>query len=105
MQNSWYSIANGYSLYVRNINIFTGESKTGASPTWFYYRVRNHNNVSNVHFNVLTTSFQHEYKVQRNNPVRYTQKSDIEWQFKSSDSGPYSMGIILEALLIADNAP
>lgn len=105
MQNSWYSIANGYSLYVSNINIFTGEAKSGASPTWFYYRVRNHNNVSNVHYNVLTTSFQNEYKVQRNNPVRYTAKSDIEWQFKSSESGPFSMGIILEGLLISDTAP
>lgn len=105
MQNSWYSIPAGYSLYVRNINIFSGETKTGATPTWFYYRVRNHNNVSNVHYNVLTTSFQQEYKVQRNNPVRYTEKSDIEWQFLSSDNGPHTMGIILEGLLIADNAP
>lgn len=105
MQNSWYSIPAGYSLYVRNINIFSGETKTGATPTWFYYRVRNHNNVSNLHFNVLTTSFQNEYKVQRSNPVRYVEKSDIEWQFLSSDAGPQSMGIILEALLISDTTP
>lgn len=105
MQNSWYSIPAGHSLYVRNINIFSGETKTGATPTWFYYRVRYHNNVSGVHYNVLTTSFQNEYKVQRNNPVRYTEKSDIEWQFLSSDNGPHSMGIILEALLISDSAP
>lgn len=105
MQNSWYSIPAGYSLYIRNINIFSGETKTGATPTWFYYRVRNHNNVNGVHYNVLTTSFQNEYKVTRTNPVRYTEKSDIEWQFLSSDNGPHSMGIILEALLIADNSP
>ena len=105
MQNSWYSIPAGYSLYVRNINIFSGETKTGATPTWFYYRVRNHNNITGMHYNVLTTSWQNEYKVQRNNPVRYTEKSDIEWQFLSSDAGPHTVGIILEALLIADNAP
>lgn len=105
MQNSWYSIPAGHSLYVRNINIFSGETKTGATPTWFYYRVRNHNNVTNMHYNVLTTSFQNEYKVQRNNPVRYVEKTDIEWQFSSSDSGPHTVGIILEALLISDSAP
>lgn len=105
MQNSWYSIPAGYSLYIRNINIFSGETKTGATPTWFYYRVRNHNNITGVHYNVLTTSFQNEYKVQRSNPVRYTEKSDIEWQFLSSDNGPHSMGFILEALLISDTAP
>lgn len=105
MQNGWYSIPAGYSLYIRNINIFSGETKSGATPTWFYYRVRNHNNITGTHYNVLTTSFQNEYKVQRSNPVRYTEKSDIEWQFQSSDSGPHTMGIILEALLISDTAP
>lgn len=105
MQNSWYSIPAGYSFYVRNINIFSGETKTGATPTWFYYRVKNHNNVTGMHYDVLTTSFHNEYKVQRTNPVRYTEKSDIEWQFTSSDNGPHTMGIILEGLLIADNAP
>lgn len=103
MENSWYSIPAGYSLYVRNINIFSGETKTGATPTWFYYRVKNHNNITGMHYNVLTTSFQNEYKVQRTNPVRYTEKTDIEWQFSSSDSGPHTVGIILEGLLIADN--
>lgn len=105
MQNSWYSIPAGYSFYVRSINIFSGETKTGATPTWFYYRVRNHNNITGLHYNVLTTSFQNEYKVLRTNPVRYTEKSDIEWQFLSSDNGPHTMGIILEGLLISDTAP
>lgn len=105
MQNSWYSVPNNYSFYVRNINIFSGETKTGATPTWFYYRVKNHNNITNMHYDVLTTSFQNEYKVQRNNPVRYTQCSDIEWQFQSSDNGPHTLGLILEGLLIADNTP
>jgi hypothetical protein len=105
MQNSWYSIPAGSSLYVRNINIFSGETRSGATPTWFYYRVKNHNNVTNMHFDVLTTSWQNEYKVQRSNPVRYTEKSDIEWQFSSSDSGPHAVGIILEGLLISDTAP
>ena len=105
MQNSWYSVPNNYSFYVRSINIFSGETKTGATPTWFYYRVKNHNNITNMHYDVLTTSFQQEYKVLRTNPVRYTQKSDIEWQFQSSDSGGHSLGIILEGLLISDSAP
>lgn len=105
MQNSWYSIPAGHSFYVRSINIFTGETKTGATPSWFYYRVRNHNNITGMHYNVLTTSFQHEYKVERSNPVRYTEKTDIEWQFISSDDGPYTLGLILEGLLISDSAP
>ena len=104
MQNSWYSIPAGHSIYIMDINIFSGETKTGATPTWFYYRVRNHNNITGMHYNVLTTSFQNEYKVNRLNPVRYTEKSDIEWQFSSSDSGPHTVGLILQALLISDTA-
>lgn len=105
MQNSWYTVPAGHSLYVRSINIFSGETKTGATPTWFYYRVKNHNNVTGMHYDVLTTSWQNEYKVVRTNPVRYTEKSDIEWQFSSSDNGPHTVGIILEGLLISDSAP
>lgn len=104
MQNSWYSIPAGYSIYIMNIDIFSGETKSGATPTWFYYKVRNHNNVTGMHYDVLTTSFQNSYNVNRVNPVRYTEKSDIEWLFSSSDSGPHTVGLILQALLIADNA-
>lgn len=104
MQNSWYSIPAGYSIYIMEINIFSGETKTGATPTWFYYKVRNHNNVTGMHYDVLTTSFQNEYSVQRVNPVRYTEKSDIEWLFSSSDAGPHTVGLILQALLISDSA-
>ena len=93
------------SVFSGETIVFSGETKTGATPTWFYYRVKNHNNLTNMHYDVLTTSFQQEYKVARTNPVRYTQCSDIEWQFQSSDNGPHTMGIILEALLISDTAP
>lgn len=104
MQNSWYSVPAGKSFYVRNINIFTGETKAGATPTWFYYRVVTSNNITRMTSTLLTTSFQSEYKVQRTNPVRYGQKTDVQWQFVSSE-GSHSLGLILEGLLISDTAP
>jgi hypothetical protein len=104
MQNSWYSVPAGYGLYIQNINAFTGETKQGNTPTWMYYRVLVKDNINGVQRLILQTSFQNEYKVQRFNPVKYGEKSDVQWQFSSS-SGSVSLGLILEAVLISDSAP
>jgi hypothetical protein len=104
MQNAWYSVPAGKSFYVRNINAFCGESKSGASPDWIYYRVLTTNNITRMTSTLLTTNFQHEYKVLRTNPVRYTQKLDVQWQYAASD-GTKSVSLILEGLLISDTAP
>lgn len=104
MQNSWYSVPAGHGLYIQNINAFTGETKQGNTPTWMYYRVLVKDNNNGVQRTILQTSFQNEYKVQRFNPVKYGEKSDVQWQFSAS-SGTVSLGLILEAVLIADTAP
>jgi hypothetical protein len=104
MQNGWYSVPAGYGLYIQNINAFTGETKQGNTPTWVYYRVLVKDSVTGVQRTILQTSFQNEYKVQRFNPVKYGEKSDVQWQFQSS-SGNISLGLILEAVLISDSAP
>lgn len=104
MQNSWYSVAANNSFYVRSINAFSGETKQGATPTWMYYRVVTTNNITRMQSTLLTTSWQNEYKVTRSNPVRYGQKTDVQWQFYCSE-GTHSIGLILEGLLINDNAP
>ena len=103
MQNSWYSVPRGYGFYVRAINAYTGETKSGATPTWFYYRVVTTNNVTGMTSTLLTTSFQGEYKVLRTNPVKYTEFTDVQWQFLSSE-GSHSMGLILEGIIIRDDA-
>jgi hypothetical protein len=43
--------------------------------------------------------------VLRTNPVKYIEKTDIEWQFTASDSGNKTVGIILEGLLISNSTP
>jgi hypothetical protein len=105
MQNGWYSVPRGSSLYIQNINVFSGETKNGNTPSWFFYRVLTANAITGVALTVLTTSFQQEYKVQRFNPVKYGQMTDVQWQFSCSDGGPHTLGLILEAVLIDNNAP
>jgi hypothetical protein len=104
MQNAWYSVARASGLYVQNINIFAGEANQGNQPVWFNYRVVTKNNTSGVQLTILQTPFQNEYKVQRFNPVKYPEKTDVQWQV-STNSGTHGVGIILEAVLIGDAAP
>lgn len=103
MQNGWYTVPANNSFYVTGINIFTGETKQGATPTWFYFRAITTNNISGITSTLLQTSFQNEYKVTRTQPFKYGEKTDIQWQFYSSDNGTHSISIILEGLLISNN--
>jgi hypothetical protein len=104
MQNAFYSVPRGYGLYIQNINIFAGESNQGNQPIWFEYRVLTKNNRNGVQLTILQTPFSNEYKVQRFNPVKYSEMTDVQWQIKTN-SGTHGVGVILEAVLIADTAP
>lgn len=95
-QNGWYSVPNGYTLYIQSINAFSGD----ANGTGFVnYKVTTTNNVNNVTLNVLQTTFQLQYQILRSNPLPYTQKTDVLWLF-SVNSGTHAVGLILEAVLI-----
>jgi hypothetical protein len=104
MQNAWYSVARATGLYIQNINIFAGEGNQGNQPVWFTYRVVTKNNNTGVQLTILQTPFLAEYKVQRFNPVKYPEKTDVQWQIKTN-SGTHGVGVILEAVLIGDAAP
>ena len=104
MQNAWYSVARATGLYIQNINIFAGEGNQGNQPVWFTYRVVTKNNITGTQLTILQTPFLAEYKVQRFNPVKYPEKTDVQWQVKTN-SGTHGVGIILEAVLIGDAAP
>jgi hypothetical protein len=104
MQNAWYSVARASGLYIQNINIFAGEGNQGNQPVWFTYRVVTKNNNTGVQLTILQTPFANEYKVQRFNPVKYAEKTDVQWQVKTN-SGTHGVGVILEAVLIGDAAP
>jgi hypothetical protein len=104
MQNAFYSVPRGYGLYIQNINIFAGEGNQGNQPIWFNYRVITKNNKNGVQLTILQTPFSNEYKVQRFNPVKYGEMTDVQWQI-NTNSGTHGVGVILEAVLIADTAP
>ena len=65
-QMSQYSVANNYTLFVQNVNIFSGDA-AGASK-FMNFRVDVKNNVSNVNFILLHTTWQNGYQLPRINP-------------------------------------
>lgn len=98
---SLYSVASGYTLYVTNINAYSGDGNGGSSYINYQAKSTN-NNVSPANtITALNTTFPGVYQVTRVNPFPYTQKSDVQWQF-SVNSGTHSVGLILEGILIAN---
>ena len=96
-QMSQYSVANGYTLYVQNINMFSGDA-AGASK-YMNFRVDVLNNVTGVNFILLHTTWQNQYQLPRLNPYAYPGKSDIRWQM-ATNSGIYTGSAVIEATLI-----
>jgi hypothetical protein len=100
---SLFSVPNGYTLFVSNINVYSGDASGGSA--YVLYRARTANNaVSPANtITALGTTFAGNYQVFRTNPFPYTQKSDVQWQF-AVNNGTHSVGLILEAVLISNTA-
>ena len=100
---SIYSVPAGYTLWVANINAYSGDGNGGNAYINYQARVAN-NNVSPPNtITALNTTFGGSYQVLRTNPFPYTEKSDIQWQF-STNTGTHSVGLILEGILISNSA-
>jgi hypothetical protein len=100
---SIYSVPSGYTLYVGNINIFSGDASGNSSYVNYQAKTTN-NNVSPANtITALNTTFGGAYQVPRSNPFPYTQKSDVQWQF-SVNTGTHSVGLVLEGILISNTA-
>ena len=99
-QMSQYSVANNYTLYVQNVNLFSGDA-SGASK-YMNFRVDVMNNVTGVNFILLHTTWQNQYQLPRSNPFAYQGKSDIKWQM-ATNSGSYSGSAVIEATLIKNS--
>jgi hypothetical protein len=100
---SQYSVPAGYTLYVQNINQYSGNA--AGNSTYVNYRARvTNNNVTPANtLTALDTTWGANYQVLRTNPFPYTQKSDVQWQF-SVNTGTHAVGLILEGILISNTA-
>jgi hypothetical protein len=97
MQNSWYTVPAGKTLYVSRVTAFSGDS-AGASK-FMNTRVDVHNNVNNVNFILVQLTWSDYYEVPRDNLQAYTEKSDVRWEAMTSQ-GTYSCAFVIQGLLI-----
>jgi hypothetical protein len=100
---SLYSVPSGYTLYVQNINTYSGDAAGGSAYVLYRARTANNNVTPANTITALSTTFAGNYQVLRTNPFPYTQKSDVQWQF-AVNNGTHSVGLILEAILISNTA-
>jgi hypothetical protein len=97
-QSTIYTVPAGYTFYLELAEVNTSNSYTGS--TIVTYQVLAKNNVTGVQLNVLQQPFVSIYTASRSSmPFAYTEKTDIQWQLKTS-TGTVSAGVIVAGKLI-----
>jgi len=97
-QNAVYTVPNGYTFYLDFVEANTSNSYT--SGNYLVYNVVTNNNVTGVQSSILQQPFTSIYTATRTqDPFAYGQKTDIQWQLKTS-AGTYAVGLIVTGKLI-----
>jgi len=97
-QSAVYTVPNGYTFYLDYVEANTSNSYT--SGNYLVYNVVTNNNVTGVQSSILQQPFTSIYTATRTqDPFAYGQKTDIQWQLKTS-TGTYAVGIIVTGKLI-----
>lgn len=89
---SIYTVPAGYTAYWTEFNGFSSTSVTSGVYATFRALLTNSTGVSNV---TLSIPFLNDFSVTRPFPVAYAEKTDVQWQCKSSGAG---LGIAVLAL-------
>lgn len=96
-QASIYTVPKGCSFYLTRVNAFSATT-TGASK---YLTFRNLTIINGVRLRVAETTFTNEMNIHRVAPFKYSEKSDIQYQARSS-SGTNEVGIFAEGYLVGN---
>ena len=96
---SVYTVPVGYTAYFTQFDAFSSTSVTSGVYATFRALLTSSTGASNV---TLSIPFLNDFSVTRPYPVAYAEKTDVQWQCKSSGAG---LGIAVLALgvLIANN--
>jgi hypothetical protein len=98
-QMSIYTVPNGYTLYVPRINCWTGSTALGTN--WILYNLVTTNNATGgTVTQYAQISFFQNVDVHRYVPNTFTQKTDVQFLFSSSDSSNQHVSMYAEGYLI-----
>ena len=100
-QASIYTVPRGHSFYLYRIDAFSGQADATANRYVFF---RNQSrSATGVELRVAETTFRANMHIQRRFPFRYAEKTDIQFQCKSS-AATHEIGVFAEGVLIKDGA-
>lgn len=100
-QSTVYTVPAGYTFFLSNVEVNTSNSYTGS--TIVTYNVQSINNVTGVKISALQQPFVSIYTIYRaSEPFAYGEKTDIQWQLKTS-TGTVAAGVIVTGKLIQNN--
>ena len=99
-QAAIYTVPRGHSFYLYRIDAFSGQADATANRYVFF---RNESrSATGVELRVAETTFRANMNIQRRFPFRYAEKTDIQFQCKSSAS-THEIGVFAEGVLIKDD--
>lgn len=93
---SIFTVPAGYTAYLTEFDAFSSTSVTSGVYATFRALLTSVTGVQNV---VLTAPFLNTFAITRPYPIAYTEKTDAQWQCKSSGAG-LGIGIVVIGLLV-----
>lgn len=96
---SIYTVPAGYTAFWTQFNGFSSTSVTSGVYATFRALLTSSTGVANV---TLTIPFLNDFSVTRPYPIGYAEKTDVQWQCKSSGAG-LGIAILAIGVLIANN--
>lgn len=102
-QGAYYTVPNGYTLYLYQIDSFSGDSN-GTGYVNLDVRIKNNTITNPVTYTLLQTTYQLSYSVSRVIPIAQTQKTDLLWR-ASTNSGKNSITLFAIGFLMDNTQP
>jgi hypothetical protein len=96
---SVYTVPAGYTAYFSQFDAFSSTSVTSGVYATFRALLTSPAGVNNV---TLTVPFLNDYTIDRPYPLAYTEKTDVQWQCKSSGAG-LGIGVLVIGVLVKNN--
>jgi len=92
-----YTVPNGYTLLLYQIDSFNGSDKTGY--TSLDVKTTNNALTNPITYTLLQTNYQISYLVSRTVPIAQTQKTDLRWR-ASVNSGTHGVSLLAIGILM-----
>lgn len=96
---SVFTVPAGYTAHLTQFDAFSSTSVTSGVYATFRALLTSSTGVNNV---VLNVPFLNTFAISRPYPISYAEKTDIQWQCKSSGAG-LGIGIVVIGILIKNN--